>query len=47
MNPHVLFVDDEASVLDGLRRIVRTQRSQWGMTVEAFSVPCVTGILQP
>jgi hypothetical protein len=47
MNPHVLFVDDDATFLDGLRRIGHAQRSQWGMTVEAFPMPCVTEILQP
>lgn len=28
----VLFVDDEKSVLDGLRRILRSKRSEWEMT---------------
>ena len=31
----VLFVDDEQSVLDGLRRILRTHRDQWEMSFAA------------
>lgn len=30
--PHVLFVDDEPRVLDGLRRMLRGQRSRWEMS---------------
>ncbi|GAA2672850.1 HDOD domain-containing protein [Actinoplanes palleronii] len=30
--PHVLFVDDEPRVLDGLRRMLRTQRNRWEMS---------------
>ncbi len=29
MKKNILFVDDEAGVLDGLRRILRTMRSEW------------------
>jgi putative two-component system response regulator len=32
MKQHVLFVDDDPSFLDGLRRILRSQRSRWEMT---------------
>ena len=27
----VLFVDDEPNILDGLRRMLRSRRSQWEM----------------
>jgi HD-like signal output (HDOD) protein/CheY-like chemotaxis protein len=30
--PHVLFVDDEAQVLSGLRRMLRDRRSDWDMS---------------
>jgi HD-like signal output (HDOD) protein/CheY-like chemotaxis protein len=30
--PHVLFVDDEPRVLDGLRRMLRGQRNRWEMS---------------
>jgi HD-like signal output (HDOD) protein/CheY-like chemotaxis protein len=41
--PHVLFVDDEPRVLDGLRRMLRGQRNRWEMSfagggVEALAV---------
>lgn len=29
---HILFVDDEQNVLDGLRRMLRPMRSEWDMT---------------
>ena len=32
MRQHVLFVDDDSSFLDGLRRILHSQRSRWEMT---------------
>jgi len=28
---HILFVDDEPRILEGLRRMLRPQRAQWGM----------------
>jgi CheY-like chemotaxis protein len=28
----ILFVDDEARVLEGLRRMLRVMRNQWDMT---------------
>jgi HD-like signal output (HDOD) protein len=31
MNPAVLFVDDDANVLQGLRRMLRSQRDTWNM----------------
>jgi putative nucleotidyltransferase with HDIG domain len=31
MNPRILFVDDEANVLSGLRRMLRGQRNVWDM----------------
>jgi HD-like signal output (HDOD) protein/CheY-like chemotaxis protein len=30
--PHILFVDDEASMLSGLRRMLYARRSRWDMT---------------
>jgi HD-like signal output (HDOD) protein/CheY-like chemotaxis protein len=30
--PHVLFVDDEPRILDGLRRMLRGQRDRWDMS---------------
>jgi HD-like signal output (HDOD) protein/CheY-like chemotaxis protein len=30
--PHILFVDDEPRVLDGLRRMLRGQRNRWEMS---------------
>lgn len=30
--PHVLFVDDEPRILDGLRRMLRGQRNRWDMS---------------
>jgi len=30
--PHVMFVDDEPRILDGLRRMLRTERSRWDMS---------------
>lgn len=35
MKASVLFVDDDASFLDGLRRMLRSQRSRWDMTFAA------------
>ncbi|MBU0595078.1 response regulator [Candidatus Bipolaricaulota bacterium] len=32
MKRHILFVDDESNVLDGLRRILRTERGRWDMS---------------
>lgn len=32
MNPHVLFVDDDATFLDGLRRMLHSHREEWSMT---------------
>lgn len=32
MNPHVLFVDDDPSFLDGLRRMLRSHHPEWTMT---------------
>jgi putative two-component system response regulator len=32
MNPHVLFIDDEKSFLDGLRRMLHSRRQEWTMT---------------
>ena len=32
MNPAILFVDDDANVLRGLRRMLRSQRDNWEMT---------------
>lgn len=32
MKQHVLFVDDDPSFLDGLRRMVHDQRGRWEMT---------------
>ncbi len=32
MNPHVLFVDDESSFLDGLRRMLHPYQQEWTMT---------------
>jgi len=32
MKKHVLFVDDEPNVLDGLRRMLRSMRQEWEMT---------------
>ena len=29
MKPKILFVDDEQSILDGLRRLLRNQRKEW------------------
>ncbi|MDY7086680.1 MAG: HDOD domain-containing protein [Actinomycetota bacterium] len=30
--PHVMFVDDEPRILDGLRRMLRTERNRWDMS---------------
>jgi DNA-binding NarL/FixJ family response regulator len=30
--PHILFVDDDPLILDGLRRMLRTHRRQWEMS---------------
>jgi HD-like signal output (HDOD) protein/CheY-like chemotaxis protein len=30
--PHIVFVDDEPRILDGLRRMLRTHRSHWDMS---------------
>ncbi|GAA2512828.1 HDOD domain-containing protein [Winogradskya humida] len=30
--PHVVFVDDEPRILDGLRRMLRTERNRWDMS---------------
>ncbi|WP_127506104.1 HDOD domain-containing protein [Actinoplanes solisilvae] len=30
--PHVIFVDDEPRILDGLRRMLRTERNRWDMS---------------
>lgn len=35
MNPHVLFVDDDASFLDGLRRMLHPYVGEWTMTFAA------------
>jgi HD-like signal output (HDOD) protein/CheY-like chemotaxis protein len=32
VKPHVVFVDDEPRILDGLRRMLRTERSRWDMS---------------
>ncbi len=32
MNRHILFVDDEPNVLDGLRRMLRAERHRWDMS---------------
>jgi HD-like signal output (HDOD) protein/CheY-like chemotaxis protein len=32
LKPHVLFVDDEPRILDGLRRMLRGQRDRWDMS---------------
>lgn len=32
MKMRILFVDDEPNVLDGLRRMLRTERDRWGMS---------------
>ncbi len=47
MNNRVLFVDDEQRLLDGLRRLLRTQRGKWDMHFvqsadEAFEKVCET-----
>ena len=31
MKKKILFIDDEPNVLDGLRRMLRTMRSEWEM----------------
>src|SRR5689334_4246696 len=31
MKKHILFVDDEPNVLEGLRRMLRPQRNEWNM----------------
>jgi putative nucleotidyltransferase with HDIG domain len=31
MNPHILFVDDEPNIIDGLRRMLRSFRQSWNM----------------
>ncbi|MDR7275324.1 HDOD domain-containing protein [Catenuloplanes atrovinosus] len=33
--PHVLFVDDEPMIIDGLRRMLRTCRERWAMSFAA------------
>mgnify|MGYP001594540084 FL=1 len=35
MNPHVLFVDDDPSFLDGLRRMLHPHAGEWTMTFAA------------
>jgi putative two-component system response regulator len=32
MKPHILFVDDEATVLAGLRRLLHSEREQWQLS---------------
>jgi YesN/AraC family two-component response regulator len=31
MNPHILFVDDEPNLIDGLRRMLRSFRQRWNI----------------
>jgi HD-like signal output (HDOD) protein/CheY-like chemotaxis protein len=43
--PHVVFVDDEPRILDGLRRMLRTHRAVWDMSFAAGG-PAALDILQ-
>ena len=38
----ILFVDDEVSILDGLKRMLRPMRREWGMAFAAGGEPALT-----
>lgn len=40
--PHVMFVDDEPRILDGLRRMLRTERNRWDMSFAPGAAEALT-----